>query len=206
MSNPRIEDPAAIPGEALVRRSALIASKTNEGRLTRLVQTYFGDVWRALRRLGVADASCDDASQEVFIVVSRKLESIDPSGERQYLYGVAIRVAANFRRSHAARREQVDETALLAEPSAVPNSEALLDEKRARQLLDQVLDAMSQDLRTAFVLFEVEGFSLQELTRMLNIPLGTVSSRLRRAREAFHQAALRLRRTQIAIPERGDHG
>ncbi len=63
--------------------------------------------------------------------------------------------------------------------------------------LDQVLDAMPQDLRTAFVLFEIEGFSLRELEHLLDIPLGTVSSRLRRAREAFHQSAQRIKRSWL---------
>lgn len=206
MSNPRLEVPAAAPGEPSVRRLALGAYKASDERLARLVQTHYGDVWRALRRLGVPDASCDDASQEVFIVVARKLDSIEADGERQYLYGVAVRVAANARRSHAARREQDDEAALLAEPSPVPSSEALLEEKQARLLLDRVLDALPQDLRTAFVLFEIEGFSLHELTQLLNIPLGTVSSRLRRAREAFHQAAQRVQRTRLGAGTRGSDG
>ncbi|HKO50808.1 MAG TPA: sigma-70 family RNA polymerase sigma factor, partial [Polyangiaceae bacterium] len=118
--------------------------------------------------------------------------------ERAYLYGIAVRVAANARRSRAARREYADESALSSEPSPTPSSEALLEEKQARMFLDQVLDTLPQDLRTVFVLFEIERFSLRELEELLQIPLGTVSSRLRRAREAFHHTAQRIKRSRLA--------
>lgn len=174
------------------------ASRAADERLAQLVHAHFADVWRALRRLGVPEATTDDASQEVFIIAARKLALIEPGGERQYLYGIAVRVAANARRARAARREQSDESALDREPSLVPSSEVLLEEKQARAILDQVLDALPQDLRTVFVLFEIEGFSLRELEKLLHIPLGTVSSRLRRAREAFHHTAQRIKRSRCA--------
>lgn len=170
-------------------------SNPGHQRLARLVHAHFDEVWRALRRLGILEASADDACQEVFIVAARKLELIELGGERQYLYGIAVRVAANHRRSRAARREHTDEGALHSEPSPLPSSEALFEEKQARVLLDRVLDTLPQDLRTVFVLFEIEGFSLRELEALLSIPLGTVSSRLRRAREAFHLAAQRVQRS-----------
>ncbi|HEY2409998.1 MAG TPA: sigma-70 family RNA polymerase sigma factor [Polyangiaceae bacterium] len=170
------------------------ASPTRDQRLAALVHAEFDNVWRALRRLGVPEAGTDDASQEVFIVAARKLSTIERGRERQYLYGIAVRVAANARRAHAAHREQFDEHALLTEPSSLPASDALLEEKQARLLLDRVLDALPHDLRTAFVLFEIEGFSLRELSELLDVPLGTVSSRLRRAREAFRHAAERVKR------------
>jgi len=172
-------------------------SAAQDARLVKLVHAQYDNVWRALRRLGVPEAAADDASQEVFIVAARKLTVIEPERERQYLYGIAVRVAANARRACAARREQFDEHALLAMPSVIPESDALLEEKQARVLFDQVLDAMPEDLRTAFVLFEIEGFALRELSELLEIPLGTVSSRLRRAREAFHEAAQRAKRVWL---------
>ena len=178
---------------------ALNRPHTRNERLAQLVRERFHDVWRALRRLGVAEAMTDDATQEVFIVAARKLETIDPGRERQYLYGIAVRVAANARRAQLARRERFDEVALLVEPSPAPNSDALLEEKQARVLLDRVLNTMPEDLRTAFVLFEIEGFALLELATLLDVPLGTVSSRLRRARVAFHHGAQRVKRSWQAF-------
>jgi RNA polymerase sigma-70 factor (ECF subfamily) len=60
-------------------------------------------------------------------------------------------------------------------------------------LLDEVLDAMTMDLRTVFVLFELEELPTAEIARLLEIPVGTAASRLRRAREEFHVLAKRVR-------------
>lgn len=181
------------PASALASDEIPTQSERDE-RLTALVRAQHDNVWRALRRLGVPEAAVDDASQEVFLIAARKLDGIEHERERQYLYGIAVRVAANARRAHAGRHSELDEHALLNAPSTAPPSDALLEEKQARLLLDRVLDALPEDLRTAFVLFEIEGFSLRELSELLDVPLGTVSSRLRRARAAFHQSAQRVKR------------
>ena len=73
------------------------------------------------------------------------------------------------------------------------SAQALLDQKRLRQMLDRVLDALSDDLRVSFVLYELEGLSSPEIATLLRIPLGTVASRLRRGREAFELEVRRLK-------------
>jgi RNA polymerase sigma-70 factor (ECF subfamily) len=162
-------------------------------RLTGLLRREFRNVWRALRRFGVAADATDDAAQEVFIILARKLSEVAVGQERRYLMGVAMRVAANARRNSAARQERSDGDALLAAACEIPLSDALLDQKRMRELMDVVLDSMSTDLRTVFVLFELEGFTEHEVAELLAVPIGTVASRLRRAREAFHSAVARLK-------------
>jgi RNA polymerase sigma-70 factor (ECF subfamily) len=179
--------------EPVHQRPALTLARGDD-RLAELLHAHFRMVWRALRRLGVQPQSVDDAAQEVFIIVSRKLDQIEPAHERRFLYGVAIRVAANARRARAARRESAELEALEGAAATTPSPEALLDRKRARELLDQALEQLSDDLRTAFVLFELEGCSAPEVAELLDIPVGTATSRLRRAREAFHVAAGELRR------------
>jgi RNA polymerase sigma-70 factor, ECF subfamily len=77
--------------------------------------------------------------------------------------------------------------------SQAPAADALLEQRRLRELLDLALDELPHDLRTTLVLFELEGFSEREIAETCAVPLGTVASRLRRARQAFHKAALRLR-------------
>lgn len=156
--------------------------------LARLLSEHFRMVWRALRRLGVPPHAVDDAAQEVFIVASRKLDTIEAGYERRFLYGVALRVAANARRARAARPETPVGELLEETPSSTPNAEVLLDRKRARELLDEALERMPDDLRAAFVLFELEGCSGPEVAELCDIPLGTAASRLRRAREAFQVA------------------
>ena len=64
---------------------------------------------------------------------------------------------------------------------------------RARALLAHVMADMPEDLREVFVLFEIEEISIQDIATTLEIPIGTVGSRLRRARQAFQQAVTRHR-------------
>jgi RNA polymerase sigma-70 factor (ECF subfamily) len=170
-----------------------LPANSRDERLAELLSGWFRMVWRALRRFGVPANAADDATQEVFIIAARKLEQIERGRERQFLYGVAIRVAANARRSRAARPESAAGEGLDDAACVAPNPEALLDRKQAREQLDRILEAMPEDLRTAFVLFELEGCSGPEVAELLQIPVGTAASRLRRAREAFQASVATLR-------------
>lgn len=158
-------------------------------RLERAIQNDYRLIWRLLRRLGVPVDSVDDAAQEVFLIVAERLSDIRENSERSFAFGTAIRVAHSARRRLARAPVSVDgelgEGALAASP--VPGPDELSDQKRARELLNRVLDAMPFDLRTVFILFELEGLRSPEIAELVGVPLGTVASRLRRARESFHQ-------------------
>jgi len=169
------------------------AAQLDNARVAEMLRAHFRDVWRIVRRFGVPENMADDAAQEVFIIAARRLADIGPGSERPFLFATAVRVAANARRALGARRECAEDDSLPEGVDPRPNAEALLDQKRLRQLLDRVLDELSDDLRVCFVLYELEGMSSPEIAELLNIPIGTVASRLRRAREAFEQAALRLK-------------
>jgi RNA polymerase sigma-70 factor, ECF subfamily len=173
------------------------SSVGGEARLRAAFEREFAFVWRSLRRLGVAEAQLRDASQQVWIVVARRLEEIEPEAERSFLFGTALRVAAEVRRSAARRREAVaaESTDLGALEPATDSQrpDVLLDRKRARASLDRVLDAMTEELRVVFVLFELEELKTSDIAAMLGIPLGTVASRLRRAREEFEAIVVRER-------------
>jgi len=169
------------------------AAQGSAARLDQLLRSEFRIVWRAVRRFGVLEASADDAAQEVFIIAARRFEEIEIGHERRFLFGIAVRVASNFRRARAKRPEDADDDSLVGAASPVPDPAELLEQKRMRELLDWVLDTMAPDLRTAFVLFELEGFSAPEIGELLEIPTGTVASRLRRAREIFRDTVARLK-------------
>jgi len=146
-------------------------------------------VWRLLRRLGVADADVDDATQQVLLVATERQASIRPGHRRAFIYGTALRVAREVaRRAH--RSAEVDQDTL--PDTELPSPEELLDRHRARELLDQLLLSMPFDQRVVFVLFEIEDLSTKEIARVLDIPRGTVASRLRRAREDFKARLARL--------------
>ena len=170
-----------------------LTAPQREALLAELLRQYYSTVWRTLRRVGIDADRVDDAAQEVFIVASNKLELIEPGRERNYLLSSALRVAANFRRAHRARREVADEGLLDEQADPVPSADCLVDRKRLRQMLDEVLDRFPEEIRTAFVLFELEGLSVPEIAELTCTKTGTVASRLRRARELFLAASRRLK-------------
>jgi RNA polymerase sigma-70 factor (ECF subfamily) len=186
----RISEP--VSGPRLTCAGAAAAQLDN-ARVAQMLGAHFRDVWRIVRRFGVPENSADDAAQEVFIIAARRLSDIAPGSERAFLFASAVRVAANARRALGARRECAEDESLPEGVDPRPNAEALLDQKRLRLLLDRVLDELSDDLRVCFVLYELEGMSSPEIAELLAIPVGTVASRLRRAREAFELAAGKLK-------------
>jgi RNA polymerase sigma-70 factor (ECF subfamily) len=156
-----------------------------------LVDEHFEFVWRVLRRLGVPEADTDDAAQEVLLTASRRLDAIEVGSERAFLFAVAYRVAMHVRRSLQRRREVPLEAEV--HESRERGAEELSDELRARCQIDTILDSMPMDMRTVFILFELEEMTLAQIAQALDIPQGTAASRLRRAREHFRVSAKRLR-------------
>lgn len=159
-----------------------------------LFETHYDFVWRSLRALGVSAASLDDGTQQVFWLAFQKLDQMAPGSERPFLYRLATGIASNARRSVRRNREVNDDTAFEshADPAVGPEEAAAHGE--ARGLLEEVLASMPGDLRMVFVLFELEEMEVPEIAASLEIPHGTVSSRLRRAREKFQIGLKRVRR------------
>jgi RNA polymerase sigma-70 factor (ECF subfamily) len=160
-------------------------------RFRRLVREHFDFVWRTVRRFGVAPADADDAAQEVFLVACRRLDGIVPERERAFLFGTSVRVASTRRRS-AARRNEAPEADLERVAALELDPEQLAELAAARAVLQRILDGMNDDVRAVFVLAELEELPTHEIAALLAIPAGTVSSRLRSAREAFRSAVARL--------------
>ena len=170
--------------------SALVAVKpVNHARITAVVRTNHDFIWRLLRRLGIPEANVDDATQQVFCVAARRIDEIAPGSERSFLFGTAVRVASDDRRS-AHHREQPDGE-LDRHMSPGPDPEDLAEKNRRRRLLDEVLRSMPIELRAILVLFELEQMTKSEVAELLGIPEGTCVSRLRRARKEFQTIARR---------------
>jgi RNA polymerase sigma-70 factor, ECF subfamily len=166
----------------------------------RVFQEHAPYVWRALRRLGVADADADDVCQEVFIVVHRKLATFHGGSIRTWLYAICIRVASEHRRRPYRRREQVVE-AVPEEGMAAPQEDDL-DRRRALTTLDRALDQLDDDKRAVFVLFELEQLSMVEVAEATGSPLQTAYSRLYAARKIVEAALARAQRPRAAPPGR----
>ena len=154
---------------------------------------WFDFVWRTVRRLGVADASVDDAVQDVFVVVHRRLGDFEGrSSVKTWLFGISMRVAKDYRRSASRRRptEPLRES-LVDAPCGCPMENAAQNE--AVQLLHELLDTLDDDKRAVFVMAELEQMSVPEIADALEVNLNTVYSRLRAARAAFEKAVSRQR-------------
>jgi len=162
-------------------------------RVRQVVSEQYDFVWRSLRRLGIPEEAADDAAQQVFCIFARRAAEVAAEKEKTFLFGVVIRVAHNARRSRARRPEVADDDALASMPTEQAGPEELLEERRARALLDEMLDEMPLDLRAVFVLYELEELTMSEIAKVLDMPSGTVASRLRRAREAFESLSAGIR-------------
>jgi RNA polymerase sigma-70 factor (ECF subfamily) len=157
-------------------------------------RAHFSRLWRLVARLGVAAPNVDDVVQEAFIAVARRHSDIAEGREWAFLVGSALRLSWNHRHRASTRREVAVGEGLEREASPLPDAEQLLIEKRARQELEHALSALSDAHRAVFVLYELEGFSAPEIAELLELPLGTVASRLGRARAHFSKQAARLQR------------
>ncbi len=152
------------------------------GRLRTAFETHYDQIWRLLRRIGVPPSVADDATQQVFLILAERLGDVREGCERSFLFGTALRIASTLRRNW--KRELLTEHVDL-EVSDLPGTDELADQRRARTALDAILKVMESDLRTVFVLYELEQFTSVEIAELLSIPIGTAASRLRRARQQF---------------------
>lgn len=163
-------------------------ARVDEARLRRIVEANFDALWRFLRRLGIGEGDVDDAIQEVILVLARRLDAVEVGSERSFVFSTAFRIASDMRK-RAKRRREV-EGAPLYPPAAVgPDPEASAEQKRLTLLFARVLEQLSLELRAVFVLYELEDFTMAEIAETLELPPGTVASRLRRGRETFERLA-----------------
>lgn len=153
---------------------------------------YFDFVWANLRRLGIPASHLDDAVQELFIVVHRRLrEFAGRSSLKTWLAGIAWHIASEYRR-HESRKgggEPLPDT--LVAPGRDPLGAAVHAE--ALRQLDTLLNELDDDKRVVFVLAELEQMSVPEIAQALAVNVNTVYSRLRAARMTFDEM-LRLSR------------
>ena len=165
---------------------------------------HFRFVWRSLRRFNVPEADLQDATQEVFVVVHRRLPQFEGRAKiTTWLFRICLRVAKDRRRRAHVRRELPG-----ADPAergaTVPDAAHALERRDDLELFDAAMSALDLDQAAIFTLFELEEMSGPQIADTLQIPLGTVYSRLRLARDAFRKAVLRLVARQRSSPTRGE--
>lgn len=170
---------ASLPlASALEETCAIEAAKREGARLRAVIDGEHAFVWRSVRRLGVPMTDVDDAVQKVFLVAARRLPGVPVGRERAFLFATATRVASNERRGER-RKRATDLGAIDEMASPAPSPEQVASN---RAMLDAILDPLPIDLRVVVVLYELEQMTTDEIGQMLDLPPGTVASRLRRAR------------------------
>lgn len=152
-------------------------------------------VWRAMRRLGVREADIEDACQEVFVVVHRKLPEFEGrSSVKTWVYGIAVRVASDFRKRahvrHETPTEDFSSTSLGEGHTNGPGENA--ERRAALRWLDGVLANLDAEKRDVFVLYEVEQLTIAEIAEATGAPLQTTYSRLQAAKRFVDEAVKQL--------------
>lgn len=168
------------------------AANARSRQLTALFEEHGAFVWRSLRRMGVAPADLEDATQEVFVVVHKRLEEYEERASvRSWLYAICLRVSSRQRRTTSRRRENV-----VAEPpelSVEPEQQVGVEQRESLRLGQRLLAALPEKQRSVFVLYEVEHMTIAEIAEALGCPLQTAYARLHKARERVRAELARAR-------------
>ncbi len=158
-----------------------------------LVSKYHRKLGRLLSRMVRDAAEVEDITQEAFIKAYRALPGFrGESAFYTWLYRIAVNTAKNYLVAH--KRMPVSSDVLsedaenyedgdLLRDIATPDAE--LQTKQIAQAVNEAVDALPEELRTAITLREIEGMSYEEIAQMMDCPIGTVRSRIFRAREAI---------------------
>jgi RNA polymerase sigma factor (sigma-70 family) len=155
-------------------------------RVTELFGQHADFVWRSLRRLGVPDAGVDDAVQEVFLVVYRRLDEYEDRGSvRAWLFAISRQVASHFRRGMA--RTERRHQALIIDTTGCDLDEVMA-RREAFAMVSDFLEELDEPLRMVFYLADIEGMTVPEIAAALGVKLNTIYGRLRIARKRFEHA------------------
>jgi len=192
--------PVTHPSRRLARKDESDPPTPSEIRFEDVYDQHFDYVWRSLRRLGVPREHVDDAVQDVFVVVHRRLGDFEGRSKlATWLFGITLRVARSHRRkaAKAALVEPLDDEHVPAHPRARPDAVAASSE--AWRVVEAFLDQLDEGKRAVFVLVELEERTAPEVAEVLGLPLNTVYSRLRAARKQFESAVKRHRASEERV-------
>lgn len=189
-------DPAAAAThspERLAGREDTDRPPSAELRFEDVYAAHFEYVWRSLRRLGVSKGAVDDAVQDVFVVVHRRLHEFEGRSKLEtWLFGIALRVARNHRKK-AARSAVLEPLDGDVEDRSEHRPDRVTESRQAWDLVEAFLAELDEDKRAVFILAELEEHTAPEIAEALGIRTNTVYSRLRAARKTFEAAVKRHR-------------
>jgi RNA polymerase sigma-70 factor (ECF subfamily) len=150
-----------------------------------LFREHAGYVASFAHRLGVPRDDVHDLVQEVFLVAHRKGGYEQGAAQpRTWLCAIAVRLARKSHRERA-RRDPSDTPYIETAPAFEQSPSARLETQRSLELVQRALDTLDIEHRAAFVLYEVERESCESIAAALEVPVGTVYSRLHNGRKRF---------------------
>lgn len=168
----------------------LSTAPTSRPSFERVYRDQFEFVWRTLRALGVADDAVDDAVQDVFLVVHRRLPEFEGRASiKTWAYEVARRVALRYRTRtarDAARHGEMPELA------ARDDLDSEVDQARANAVMREFLWGLDEDRRRAYMLSEFWEMPGREIAETLGANMNTIYARIRSARTELDRLAKRL--------------
>jgi RNA polymerase sigma-70 factor (ECF subfamily) len=155
-----------------------------------LYDAHVDFVWRNLRRLGISLAEVDDRTQEVFVVAHRRWDTFEDHGHgpRAWLFQIVLRVVSDARRHRRRHPEDADGGVAESRRSEPPTQLDDVARRESMEQLDRALETIDLGRRAVLVLHEIEEMTAPEIAKAMNLPLNTVYSRLRVAREELEQA------------------
>jgi RNA polymerase sigma-70 factor, ECF subfamily len=149
-----------------------------------LYARYFGFVWRALRHLGVPGPSLEDAAQEVWMVVHRRLGEFEwRSSVRTWLFGIALNVVRNRRRGVRRAPEMIPLPEQVV--SGRPDAAGLHEGQEAWRKIERYLDTLDEQRRSVFVCSLLEQLTAAETAEATGLDVATVYHLVRRLRQGF---------------------
>jgi RNA polymerase sigma-70 factor (ECF subfamily) len=185
------------------RSVALSAMRSTEPRagaidFDSVYDQHFPFVWRMARRLGVAEEALDDVSQEVFVVVHRRLSEFEGrSSLKTWVFGILHNVVLVHHRALGRKSPAHRSNSPLVDPETLVDAAAgpyeQLSNAEASVIAQTILDQIDEDKRTVLVLVELEEMSVAEVAEAMGTNLNTTHARLRAARKQFTQAVTRYR-------------
>ena len=177
------------------RAIAPATQRFGQANFRALYDAYFSFVWRCLRGLGVREPQLDDAVQEVFMVVHRRLpEFRGDSSVRTWIYAILRGTAANYRRGQRRKGSGVPLDVRL--PDHGPGPEQRLQHRQQAFFVERFVAGLSDERRDVFVLALLDQLTIPEVAETLGIPLNTAYTRLRAVRLEF-QKALKQQRDEL---------
>jgi RNA polymerase sigma-70 factor (ECF subfamily) len=165
--------------------------KRSDLEFRELYERWFDHVVKWINALGGPASDIEDLAQEIFLVVRRQLARFHGGNFAGWLYRITELTVRDHRRrawfrNLVLRRQEVDLTEI---PHAADGPARSYEQAEDRRVLGKLLAKMSEKRRTTFVLFEIEGYSGEEIAEIQDIPLGTVWTRLFHARKDFWKLA-----------------